>query len=143
MEYPFKTNIRVTYRDVDMQQVVHNSHYLQYAEIGRIEYLRDREMTYQEVVSRYNLEMVLAESHCYYRAPARFDDLLTVGVGIFDIGRSSFKVSYKITRDATDDLIAKIRTHHVCVNRDTFKPVRIPQAVLELFREDEIVPEDS
>lgn len=142
MEYPFETKIRVTYRDVDMQKVVHNSHYLQYAEIGRIEYLRARGMTYQTIVQRFDLEMVLAESHCYYRMPAHFDDQLIVRVGIFDIGRSSFKVGYEIYRKSSDDLIAKIRTYHVCVNRETFKPVRIPEDVLTLFSEDEIHPEE-
>ncbi len=138
MQFPFETHLRVTYRDVDMQRVVHNSHYLQYAEIGRIEYLRARGMTYQEVVQRFNLEMVLAESHCYYKVPAHFDDDLTVRVGIFDIGRSSFKVGYEIYRKATDDQIAIIRTNHVCVNRETFKPVRIPAEVRKFFENDEI-----
>jgi len=143
MNYPFETHLRVTYRDVDMQRVVHNSHYLQYAEIGRIEYLRARGMTYQEVVSRFNIEMVLAESHCYYKVPAHFDDYLAVRVGIFDIGRSSFKVGYEIYREATDDLIAEIQTNHVCVDRDSFKPVRIPAAVREFFEKDEIDRRES
>jgi len=138
MTYPFATQIRVRYRDVDMQQVVHNSQYLNYAEIARIEYLRDRGLPYQEVVSRYNLEMVVAESHCDYRRPARFDDLLTVRVGVGGIGNSSFTVEYVIHREATEEVIALIHTHHVCVDRERWKPVRIPEEVLELFREDEI-----
>ncbi|MCF7805236.1 MAG: acyl-CoA thioesterase [Candidatus Marinimicrobia bacterium] len=133
MDYTFETDIRVTYRDVDMQRVVHNSHYLQFAEIGRIEYLREKGMPYQEVTEKFNLEMVLVESHCVYKKPARFDDLLTVRVRIGDIGRSSFKVFYEITRNSTDDVIAEIRTHHVCVDRDSFKPVSIPEAVRSLF----------
>lgn len=132
-EYPFETDLRVTYRDVDMQKVVHNSHYLQYAEIARIEYLREKGMPYQEVVRKYNLEMVLAESHCYYKVPAHFDDLLTIRTGIREPGRSSFKIAYQIYRKSTDDVIADIVTHHVCVDRDTFKSVPIPEKVRRLF----------
>ena len=135
MEFQFETDIRVTYRDVDMQRVVHNSHYLQYAEIARIEFLRDRGLPYQEVVQKYNLEMVLAESHCYYKKPAHFDDLLTLRTGVREPGRSSFKMVYQIYRESTDDIIADIVTHHVCVDRDTFKPVSIPENVRELFEE--------
>ena len=136
MNYPFETTLRVPYRDVDMQQVVNNSYYLHYAEIGRIAYLRERGMPYQHMVRQFDIEMVLAESHCYYKVPARFDDLLTVRVGLSDIGRSSFKVLYEIYREATEDVIAHIRTHHVCVDRKQFRPARIPEPVLKLFRPD-------
>jgi len=138
MNYPFATQVRVSYRDVDMQKVVHNSNYLHYAELGRIEYLRSRGLPYQQVVHRHNLEMVVVESHCFYKSPARFDDLLTIRVGLGDIGRSSFKVYYQIDREATGDLIAEVKTHHVCVDRESFKPVRIPDPILELFEPDTI-----
>lgn len=133
MDYSFETDLRVTYRDVDMQKVVHNSHYLQYAEIARIEYLRERGMRYQEMVRKYYLEMVLAESHCYYKKPAHFDDLLTIRTAIREPGRSSFKIAYQIYRKSTDDIIADIVTHHVCVDRDTFQPVSIPNEVRAIF----------
>lgn len=138
MQYPFETKVRVRYRDVDMQGVVHNSHYLHYGEIARIEYLRHRGLPYQEVVKAYNLEMIVAESHCYYKTPARFDDLLTIGIGVGDIRKSAFKVEYEFTRESTGDQVAVLRTHHVCVDRQTFRPVRIPEEVLELFHQDEI-----
>ncbi|MBD3274225.1 MAG: YbgC/FadM family acyl-CoA thioesterase, partial [Candidatus Marinimicrobia bacterium] len=128
-EYPFQTTVRVHYRDVDMQKVVHNSNYLHYAEIGRVEYLRHRGMTYQEVVARFGIEMVLAESHCYFKKPARFDNLLEIRVGIGNVRNSSFKVAYEIYHPASEDVIALIRTHHVCVDGETFKPVRIPEEV--------------
>ena len=137
-EYPFKTTVRVHYRDVDMQKVVHNSNYLHYAEIGRVEFLRHRGMTYQEVVARFSIEMVLAESHCYFKKPARYDDLLEIRVGIGEIRNSSFKVAYEIYRPSSEDVIALIRTHHVCVDGETFKPVRIPEEVREIFELDEM-----
>lgn len=141
-EYPFQTTVRVHYRDVDMQKVVHNSNYLHYAEIGRVEYLRERGMPYQEVVTRFHIEMVLAESHCYFKKPARYDDLLEIRVGIGDIRNSSFKVVYEIYRPSREDVIALIRTHHVCVDGDTFRPVRIPEEVREIFVPDEMELEE-
>ncbi len=138
MKFPFKTSLRVRYRDVDMQKVVHNSNYLHYAEIGRVEYLRDRDLPYQEVVARFQIEIVLAESHCFYKKPARYDDMLEIQVGVGDIRNSSFKVAYEIIRPSTEDSIARIRTYHVCVDGKTFKPVRIPDQVRQIFTEDEI-----
>ncbi len=136
MKYPFETKHRVAYRDVDMQKVANNSTYLHYAEIGRIEYLRSRGWPYQEVVEKFGIEIVLAESHCYFKQPARFDDLLTLRVGLSDLGKSSLKIAYEIFREDTDDILTEIRTHHVCVDGKTFRPVRMPDPLREIFKQD-------
>lgn len=141
MQYPFETKHRVAYRDVDMQKVVNNSTYLHYAEIGRIEYLRSRGCPYQEVVEKFGIEIVLAESHCYFKQPARFDDLLSLQVGLAELGRSSLKIAYKIFRKETGELLTEIHTHHVCVDGKTFRPVRIPERLREIFEQDLITEE--
>lgn len=136
MDYPFEMEVRVPLRDVDLKKVVHHSKYLIYAEMGRIEYVRERGVPYTEIVDRWNVEFVVSEAHCSYETPARFDELLTLGMGFSDLGRAFFKLHYELHRHETADLIARMKTHHVCVDLDHFKPTRIPEPLRAMFQED-------
>ena len=69
---------RVLYGDTDAAGVVYYANYLRYFERGRTEYMRDIVlMTYREVEG---LGLILPVIECYsrYKAPAIYDDLLTI-----------------------------------------------------------------
>ena len=69
--------------------VANNAAYLQYFEIGRIEYLRSAGHSYAEVHDG-GMDMVVAEASIRYRAPLRFDDEFLVECRISDLSRASF-----------------------------------------------------
>ena len=72
-----KTNIRVLYGDTDAAGVVYYANYLRYFEKGRTEYMRDLVLSYREIE---DLGLLLPVIECYsrYKAPAAYDDLLTI-----------------------------------------------------------------
>src|SRR4029453_19408864 len=70
-------SIRVRYPEVDAMGYLHHSRYLQYFEIGRVELLRSMGHSYADL-ERDGVFFVVAKVECRYRAPARYDEELTL-----------------------------------------------------------------
>ena len=124
---------RVLYGDTDAAGVVYYANYLRYFERGRTEYMRDLvQMTYREIES---LGLVLPVIECYsrYKAPAAYDDLLTIETSLTELKNVSCRFNYRIYKNCNKDvrtLLAKGYTVHASVNR-TGKLTRLPAQLLE------------
>ncbi|HEY2372765.1 MAG TPA: thioesterase family protein [Gaiellaceae bacterium] len=130
--YSFSTSVRVRFADTDAQGVAHNTAYLVWFEVARVEYLRAYAGGYQELRDR-GIEALVLESHCRYIVPARFDDVLTVHARCGDVRGARFRYEYAIVReDAT--LMADGYTAHACVDAGTLRPTRIPDWLSDAIR---------
>ena len=72
---------------------------------------------------------LVVETQCQYFAPLTFPDVVTAGLRIAKIGRSS--VRYEIGLFRNDDVHAAAAGHfvHVYVDRETRRAVEIPRSV--------------
>ena len=121
------TPLRVRYAETDAMGVVYYGHYLAYFEDGRVAYLQHKGIPYSEMEAA-GVYMPVAEAHCKYRAPARFEDELTVETSIGAAGRAKVRFDYVVKRG--DEVLAEGYTVHAARGRDG-KPVRIPAAWAE------------
>ena len=69
--------LRVRYSEVDAMGYLHHSRYLQYFELGRIELLRAIGFSYADL-ERQGIYFVVAKAEVRYKAPARFDEELSL-----------------------------------------------------------------
>lgn len=127
-----QTTCRVLYGDTDAAGVVYYANYLRYFEKGRTEYMREQVLTYKEIE---DMGLVLPVIECYsrYKAPAVYDDLLTIETSLAELKNVSCRFNYRIYRNETDNsrtLLAKGHTVHASVNREG-KLTRLPANVLE------------
>ena len=122
--YAFSTSVRVRFADTDAQGVAHNTSYLVWFEVARVEYLRTYAGGYQ-ALRDHGIEAFVLESHCRYVVPARFDDVLTIHTRCGDVRGARFRYEYKIVRD-DGTLMADGYTAHACVDAATLRPTRIP-----------------
>ena len=130
--YPFKTRVRVRFADTDAQGVAHNTSYLVWFEVARVEYLRAYAGGYQ-TLRDHGIEALVLESFCRYRVPARFDDELDIHARCVDVRGARFRYEYEIVRsDGT--LVADGWTAHGCVDPATFRPTRVPQWLVDAIR---------
>lgn len=75
---------------------------------------------------------VVAESGCRYLAELRFPDPLTVGLAVTRLGTSS--VTYRLGLWAADGPVAAVgHWVHVYVDRESRRPVPIPQPIRDLL----------
>ena len=126
--FPSQASVRVRYADIDAMGVVYYANYLAYFEIGRVEYLRSARTDYRAIEdSGYVAAVTLAE--CRYLAPARFDDLLAIHTRAAKMGRASLRFEYEIRRHSDNVLVAEGFTEHACLDRQTLRPVRLPDFV--------------
>ena len=119
--------VRVRYADTDAMGVVYYANYLAFFESARVEYIRAIGCSYREM-EESGMVAAVTEAHCKYLAPARFDDLLTIYVRIERLRKVSMSFSYEVWRDEDSSLLTKGSTSHACLNRQTLRPMALPEA---------------
>jgi acyl-CoA thioester hydrolase len=132
MAEPSRTHrvpLRVRFGETDAMGVANNAAYLQYFEIGRIEFLRASGHSYAEVHDG-GIDMVVAEAGIRYLRPLLFDDEFDVECTLEELSRASFRFAYRLLRG--EQLVATGFTRHACVERATMRPVRVPAWLAEI-----------
>jgi acyl-CoA thioester hydrolase len=128
------TEIRARFAETDAQGIVHNSVYLVWFELARVEYLERFAGGYPALRER-GVEAIVTESHVRYREPARFDDRLVVRTSCSDVRGARFRFVYEVDRNGTT--IADGETAHACVDAGTFMPTRVPSWLAEAIEKAE------
>ena len=125
------TKLRVRYGETDQMGIVHHSEYINYLEIARIEYLRARGMSYQELEDKgYGLPVVSIDIN--YKKPAKYDDELNLHTSLIEKGRC--KLVFQTTiKNSEDLLVCSAKVTLVCVRLDLFKPTALPEFLLDLI----------
>lgn len=131
MSEPFSHTVRVRYVECDAQGVVFNSHYLAYFDISITELWRAALGGYRAMTER-GIDLVVAEAQLQFRAPARFDDELTLEVGITRLGNTAITSSHRISRG--EEPIAEGIERHVVVSLETMRKTPIPDWLREGLR---------
>ena len=126
--FTFSTPVRVRFADTDAQGVAHNSAYVVWFEVARVEYLRKFAGGYQALRDE-GIEALVLESHCRYRIPARFDDELVVHTRCRGLRGARFRYEYAIVRG--EELLADGHTEHACVDAQTMRPTRVPSWLVD------------
>jgi acyl-CoA thioester hydrolase len=126
------TLLRVRYAETDQMGYVYYGNYYTYFEVGRVEYMRARGVAYKEMEITDDCFIVVAESHCRNRRPARYDDLLRIRTSVAELRRRTIRFSYEIFRDADGELLASGETLHVICDRQG-RPKALPEKYRAFF----------
>jgi acyl-CoA thioester hydrolase len=121
--FPFATEVRVRFAETDAQGIAHNTCFIVWFEVARVEYLREFAGGYQRLRDE-GIEALVLETHARYLQPARFDDLLRVNVRCGAMRGARFRFEYAVDRDG--ELLVDGWTEHACVDAETLRPIRIP-----------------
>jgi acyl-CoA thioester hydrolase len=107
--------IRVRYAETDRMGLLHHANYFVYFEMGRIELLRKRGMTYRDMEDAGHL-LVIVDLGCKYKRPAYFDDLLTLRTTVERVTHVKIVHKYELLRDGV--VLAEGHSTLACVDRD-------------------------
>jgi acyl-CoA thioester hydrolase len=125
--------VRVRFCETDLMGIVHHANYATYMELGRVEWLRRRGLTYAEWARR-GLHLPVVDLTIRYRAPARFDDELDVETTLTEVRAASVRFEYRIRRPSDDTLCAEGTTRLARVDADHVLRRISPEMVEELMR---------
>jgi acyl-CoA thioester hydrolase len=117
---------RVTYADCTLGDHVYYARYLDFLEAARNELFRSlgapmRELQEQDVI------FPVVECRLQYKAPARYDDLITVELWLSGVERVRLNFSSRILNQA-GNLLVEAETVHACTHCNN-QPRRIPETL--------------
>jgi acyl-CoA thioester hydrolase len=127
----FRHTHRVTYADCTVGNHVYYSRYLDLLEAARGEFFRQLGITLQQWQERDSLFPVL-ECRLRFRAPARYDDVLTIEVWPTLAERVRLNFACRILNQA-NTLILEAETFHICTALNE-KPKRLPEDLVEMLQ---------
>lgn len=123
------TTLRVRYGETDKMGIVYYGNYATYLEQGRTEWLRDIGFSYKWMEDN-GIHLPVVELSVKYKAPARYDDVLTVTTTLKKIPTYSIEFTYEI-HNQEGQLLITGETSLVFVNSITNKLQRAPTYLLE------------
>jgi acyl-CoA thioester hydrolase len=119
----FTHHMRVRYAECDVQGVVFNANYLAYFDQSLTELWRTAFGSYQAMLDR-GVDVVVAEAQLRFRTPARFDEQLTLAIGVTHLGNTSIVSEHRIDRDG--EVLVEGTIRHVVVERESLSKTPIP-----------------
>lgn len=127
-----ETTIRVRYAETDQMGVVYHGNYFIWFEIGRVELCRQLGFQYKQMELEDDSYIVVADAHCRYKRPARFDDVLVIRTRVLSSQRRTVKFGYEITHQESGELLATGDTMHVFCDR-LGRPKSLPEKYRKYF----------
>jgi acyl-CoA thioester hydrolase len=121
--FSFSTDVRVRFAETDAQGIAHHASFVIWLEVARVAYLAKHAGGYQAIRER-GVEALTTEVCIRYHQAAYFDEQLTIGARCTDVRGARFRYEYRVERDG--ELVADAHTQHAIVDRETYRPTRVP-----------------
>jgi len=123
------TVVRARFAETDQMGVVHHSVYPVWFEAGRVEWMRERGLSYREM-EESGLSLAVSRLEVVYRSAAYFDDEVAVVSTLVDARSRRVAFDYRLHRLPGGELVATGRTEHVPTDRRG-RAVRMPDRWLD------------
>ena len=120
--------VRVYFEDTDSGGIVYYESYLKFMERARTEWLRGRGIDVEMLARKDRVLFAVRSLELDYRQPARLSDPLRVSVVLERVRRASLELWQEVTRE--DQPLCVGRLHLACLDADTPRPRKIPNAIL-------------
>ncbi len=130
---PYRFQLRVYWEDTDAGGVVFYANYLKFFERARTEWLRSLGHQQEAMRAATGVVFIVTDTTVRYLRPARLDDLIAVTVEVRHAGRAQMTIAQQAWRQtaAGEELLADGTIRIGCVDAGTFRPQRIPNAIVE------------
>ncbi|CAN1497690.1 FcbC Predicted thioesterase [Flavobacteriaceae bacterium] len=123
--------VRVRYSETDQMGVVYHGNYIPYFEIGRVEWLRNKGVSYK-IMEESGVALPIVSMTLNYKKPARYDELLTVTTAFKS--QTSVKVEFDCEiHNEKNELLTTAHFILVFVDLLTGKPIQPPQYIKDIL----------
>ncbi|HSD06523.1 thioesterase family protein [Flavobacterium sp.] len=127
-----QVQVRVRYSETDQMGVVYHGNYIPYFEIGRVEWLRNKGISYK-TMEESGIGLPIVNMNINYKKSAVYDDLLTVHT-VFK-SQTSVKIEFDCAiYNEANELLTTAQFLLVFVSLKTGKPTAPPDYILELLK---------
>jgi len=127
----FRHTHRVTYAECTVGNHIYYARYLDLLEAARGEFFRELGVSFLQLQNNDTIFPVI-EAHLRYKAPARYDDLLTIEIWLVKLQGVRMNFAYRVLNQ-NNTLLLEGETFHVCTGMNE-KPMRLPEQLVEQLR---------
>ena len=127
--------IRVRYSETDQMRVVYHGNYAQYFEVGRVEWLRNKGVSYKWMEDN-GIMLPVVSLTMNYKKPARYDELLTLKTILKKQTTVKIEFDYELYNES-EELLTTGHSVLVFVDMKTGKPMAPPTYIFELLNRTE------
>ncbi|NND15041.1 MAG: acyl-CoA thioesterase [Eudoraea sp.] len=125
-------SFRIRYSETDQMGIVYHGNYLQYLEMGRVEWLRAMGISYKQM-EEDGIKLPVISVGLKYLKSAAYDDLITVVTKIKKLPQVRIEFDYEIKAE-NGDLLVEANTVLAFMDVKTNKPLRCPDTLLEIIK---------
>ncbi len=123
--------VRVRYGETDQMGVVYHGSYVPYFEIGRVEWLRNKGVSYKSL-EESGIALPIVSMHLNYKKSARYDDLLTVNTKLKKYSGVKIEFDCEI-RNESQELLTTAHFILVFLDIKNGKAIVPPQYILDIL----------
>lgn len=116
-------DIEVRYAETDQMGVVHHSNYIVWCELGRTNLIKELGFNYSKLEKEGIISPVI-NVNIDYKSPAHYGDVITISTWIEHYDGLRVIYGYEI-KNEDNMLCAAGQSSHVCVRKDSFRPISI------------------
>jgi acyl-CoA thioester hydrolase len=126
-----QTQIRVRYSETDQMGVVYHGNYAPYFEIGRVEWLRNKGISYKSMEEN-GIMLPVVSLTMNYKKSARYDELLTLKTILKKQTTVKIEFEYELYNES-GELLTTGSSILVFVDMKTGRPIAPPQYISEVL----------
>ncbi|MHC5310418.1 acyl-CoA thioesterase [Myroides sp. LJL116] len=123
----FETKVRVRYAETDKMGVVYHGNYAQYFEIGRVEWLRNLGISYNQM-EKDGVMLPVVSLSMNYKRPATYDDVLSIRTILKSCSGVKIEFDYEIFNQ-DGNLLTTANSILVFVDANTSRPISVPDFI--------------
>lgn len=131
--YTHCSNVRVRYGETDQMGYVYYGNYPLYYEVGRVEAMRNIGIPYR-LLEEKGVMLPVKSMEISYRAPALYDDLLTIETTISELEGTRIVFEHRIFNEQKQ-LLNTAKIVLIFVDGTSKRPMKVPQWILDIVEE--------
>lgn len=130
----FETEIIVRPDDIDMNNHVHNSKYLDYLLMARYDQMKkDYKVPMEEFINR-GYSWVASTTHIDFKREIKLGDSIVVRTQLKSYDGAQVSVNFWIVKKETNKVAAEGYAIYTMVSINSGRPVRIPEEIISKYK---------
>lgn len=129
----FESEITIRPDDIDMNNHVHNSRYLDFVLAARYKQMTNNYKMSMDKFHKLNFNWVVSSVHIEYKRALTLDDKILVRTKVDSINGAQSQVNFRIIKKDNEKIAAEGFIIYTMISLKSGKPVRIPEEIVKKY----------
>lgn len=125
------SKVRVRFAETDKFGYAYHGAYFAWFEVGRTDWLRERGMTYVDLMAR-DVHLPVVSTEAKFLRPVGYDDCLEIRTTLAKATGVRLLFEYELRREHDRETLTRARTEHAAVDAGG-RPRRFPEEIVRLL----------